>query len=409
MNNKIISIKKSFLNVCNKFKSSSIANRNESATQSPSAPVVAASNSKNKLIKDNPIKSKNLYVNKYKSRRTLRKMNNNSNDTFFAKSIPAVATNSSGYGTSVESVLSVFVNLDNYFYDENFAKIKDQAQENVKSMKTDAVQYLLDYQVKYIDLLKTGLENYIRPLSALMESSLFFETFQNIEKIFAMSEFIRHSINDSMQLTMDIYTSTITVIHEFISVICSTYETYLKGYAQSETLINDVQFNEYFQTLNNNDFLNEFDLAEFIDLPIKNLTKIYCAFMSLLEMTPSSQLHDYERICSVCRQIKSLIGPSSDMSLGSELNAVQIDMQSDYIDMDSILNENSIKKNQFLTSKDLRYNYESSMSDKSSIQMAKKVYKKRSSKKSNRSSVSSKRLSLPKDYTDKDGNKYYFI
>lgn len=34
------------------------------------------------------------------------------------------ASSSSGYGTtSVKSALSIFVNLDNYFYDENFAKV----------------------------------------------------------------------------------------------------------------------------------------------------------------------------------------------------------------------------------------------------------------------------------------------
>ena len=34
------------------------------------------------------------------------------------------ASASSGYGTtSVKSALSIFVNLDNYFYDENFAKV----------------------------------------------------------------------------------------------------------------------------------------------------------------------------------------------------------------------------------------------------------------------------------------------
>ena len=34
------------------------------------------------------------------------------------------ASSSSGYGTtSVKSTLSIFVNLDNYFYDENFAKV----------------------------------------------------------------------------------------------------------------------------------------------------------------------------------------------------------------------------------------------------------------------------------------------
>jgi hypothetical protein len=51
-----------------------------------------------------------------------RSLNNLQNvDGLFTK--PNIASSSSGYGASINSALSVFVNLDNYYFDENFAKV----------------------------------------------------------------------------------------------------------------------------------------------------------------------------------------------------------------------------------------------------------------------------------------------
>jgi hypothetical protein len=70
-----------------------------------------------------------------------------------------------------------------------------------------------------------------------------------------------------MLLTADIYASTLTVIHEYIQVIVNTYDFYLKGYAQSSFSITDKEFIDLLRLLSKSNFMNGFDLSEFIDLP----------------------------------------------------------------------------------------------------------------------------------------------
>jgi hypothetical protein len=138
---------------------------------------------------------------------------------------------SSGYGTTstttsvdgpqavlpAANTLSVFVNLDNYFYDENFSKFTSRAQESALEQKRQVVQCLLDYQTEFHAKMRCEIENTVRPLSVLINEQVYFEIFQNIEKICSITAFIKKTIDDSMLLTMDIYKSTLTVIHEYVS------------------------------------------------------------------------------------------------------------------------------------------------------------------------------------------------
>ena len=361
MNKKITLIKKRLVSACNKLINTQQAKSSD------------ATENKKQIKKNLPqklrlksVSASRKHNHTYSTMSTISSIRSTSRDVNQGK--PCVATSSSGYGTSVKSAMSVFINLDNYFFDENFSNIKMKAQENAKVMKSNIVQCLLDYQIEYLEILKYGLENVIRPLSALMNSNLFGEIFQNIEKIYAMGVFIKNSINDSYYLTQDLFTSTLAVISEYIAIIVDTYEIYLKGYAKSESAINDVEFNELMCGLNDTDLLRDFDLEQFIDLPIKNVTKLYCAFMSLQDITSMSEQHDYERISVICNQIKTLIGPSSDVSLSSDV----------------IESENELCKQIF-----------SSGSEQSV--------------RSKQSKTSGKSVVLPKDFVDETGKKYYFV
>lgn len=284
---------------------------------------------------------------------------------------------SSGYGTSIKSTQSVFMNLDNYFYDENFSK-SNKSTENTKQVKLDAIQHLLDYQIEFLQIIKSGLENHIRPLSAVMSPKLYFEIFQNIEKIYTTTEFVRNSINESMLLTCDLFTSTITVISEYINTIVSTYEFYLKGYAQSASSISDREFTDLLKVLNKSNFMSGFNLVEFIDLPIKNIAKIYCTFMSLLEMTPNGEEHEFERLNKICQQIKLLIEPSINESFETE----STDLKEELLNFNSILENNLFKKK------------------------SKSTKQRRNRHRVVKTNYSSP---IPNDFTDLDGKKYYFV
>lgn len=358
----MISIKKRLLNVCNRLISP--IKSNEPTTNSCKKQLKLKRHSR----KSSTLLSKSISSCSIDSRSKSRKPKSSS---------------SSGYGTSIKSTQSVFMNLDNYFYDENFAKLKDKASENTKQIKLDVIQHLLDYQIEYVNILKLGLERHIRPLSALMSGKLYFEIFQNIEKIFTTTEFIRNSINESLLVTMDLYASTLTVIHEYIQVIANIYDFYLKGYAQAAFSITDKEFSDLLQVLNKTSLMSEFNLSEFIDLPIKNIAKIYCTFMSLLEMTPSSEEHDFERLTQICQLIKQLIEPSLNSSLCDSF-----DLRDDMSNLNSILENNLFKKKTQHVKSQLR-----------TTKQRKHVHHR------------SSRIQSPSllDYTDLDGNKYYFV
>ena len=265
-------------------------------------------------------------------------------------------------------------------------------------MKLNIINCLLEYQIDYLSILKSGLENQVRPMSALIDSKLFFETFLNIEKIYTITEFIRTAINDSLLLTNDIYTSVVTITNEYVSLLVNTYEFYLKGYAQSLVSTEKREFVEALSLVN-----QDFDLIQFIDLPIKNITKIYCAFMSLLEITPVSESDDHERLNSICDKLKSLIGPSSDESISTNVFE-----SSNFLEID---NTNSKTP---LTPKDLKYNCAkscaSSTSTNSSVQT--NCIKKQKTLDTNYLKIQKKKSIpnvLPTDFTDFNGNKYYFL
>ena len=279
-------------------------------------------------------------------------------------------------------------------------------------MKINIINCLLEYQIEYLSILKSGLENQIRPMSALIDSKLFFETFLNIEKIYTITEFIRNAINDSMLLTNDIYQSVVTVTNEYITLLVNTYEFYLKGYAQSLVSTEKKEFVEALSLVN-----QDFDLIQFIDLPIKNITKIYCAFMSLLEITPVSESDDHERLNVICNKLKQLIGPSSDESLSTNIfnmtsanfNRSSTFESSKFLEID---NTNSKNSDIALTPNNLKYNcaksYTSVSSSSSTTMRLKKQklsgrhYMKLQKKKSTQNI-------LPTDFTDFNGNKYYFL
>ncbi len=284
MNTKIVSIKKRFVSICNKLTKSSVPKSCDIKASTP--------------------------VQKLRLKSVIR--NHDSTSSSVISSIKSVAlTTSSGYGTSV--------NLDNYLYDDHFSSIKTKAQENVAIMKANIVQSLLNYQDEFICRLKHGLES-IRPLSVLMDTQLFYDIFQNIEKIHAISVFVQKAITDAIYLNQNIFASTVSVYSDYLKMLVSTFETYLNGYARAEACLNNPEFTEIYAELSELEFLRGFDLLEFIDMPIKNVTKIFCTFMSLHEIMSVVDQGDYEVITSICNQLKMLVGTNCSDSL-EEINS----------------------------------------------------------------------------------------
>lgn len=346
MNIKIKSIKKSFVNVCNKFGLNQATNKQET-------------------------KEYKLKLRTSKTNSTTTSMESNS--IHLEKKTSSFSSASSGYGSSVESAvtgaggLSVFVNLDNYFYNENLNK----EQKLNLTKKQNIMQSLMQYEFKFLNKLKTHLEMYIRPLSALIDSQKYLQLFQNIEKIFTMTEFIRNTINESIKITNDLYTSSVCVLNEYISLIVDTYQVYLNGYAQAVECLQSLKNTK--QNLN--------IIQQFIDLPIKNITKLYCTFMALLEMTPIVEADDYDKLSTVCTQLKSLIVPNEN-----SLN-------------ETTFSSSTQEYSKIITVQDLKYDYK-----RNSV----KKLKSKTSRKHKSFKIQSINA-LPSDFTDYDGNKHYFL
>ena len=92
------------------------------------------------------------------------------------------------------------------------------SKRSEKATKLNLIKYLLDYEIIYVDSIENGLENYIRPLMAVINSKLYFQIFQNIEKIHSMSKFIQNKIMETLQLNGDFVEATIDVIYEYVCI-----------------------------------------------------------------------------------------------------------------------------------------------------------------------------------------------
>lgn len=202
----------------------------------------------------------------------------------------------------------------------------------------------------------------------------------------------------------------------------------MKGYAQSISLLENDKFVDLIMSMNDSIASNEFSIVKFVESPVQNLTKIYCAFMSLLEMTPITESHDYERINAICYSIKQLVGPSSNASLVctdyyNELNqAKSIKSQQRTLSLESIVSDElslSGEPKKFVTStvtreankKQIRQRKSSKMSSSSSGHSSSSYSIKKLNRKLHRHQQNkiSNKLNLPNDFVSQDGKKYYFI
>lgn len=183
---------------------------------------------------------------------------------------------------------------------------KNDIDESIdtQQLELNIINLILTHQDEYLNLLNYGLENYIRPLSALIDTQLYFDIFQNIEKIFSTSNYLRNSIIQSYQITNDIYESTVLVLQENIGIIKSIYETYLNGYEKSCACIKNAKIQEFISLLNQKTNCN-FDLATFISLPLSNLNQLIQSFDSLLEI---KVLNDdtNEFLANICENLNEL-------------------------------------------------------------------------------------------------------
>ncbi len=120
MNKKMNLIKKRLLNVCSKLIQSTPLIEQQEANKSESVPIKKIKRHSNNRVMNRKTSSIISKANSYSSALSVSSISR-SESKCRVKSKKTSA--SSGYGTSIKSTMSVFMNLDNYFYDENFNKV----------------------------------------------------------------------------------------------------------------------------------------------------------------------------------------------------------------------------------------------------------------------------------------------
>jgi hypothetical protein len=98
---------------------------------------------------------------------------------------------------------------------DDVCAINDQA---IQIKRNKQIEHLLKYQADFVNKLNFGLDNFVRPMSIILNAKLYSKLFQNIEKIVAITEFLRNQIAESFKFTADIYTSTLSVLNEYVSI-----------------------------------------------------------------------------------------------------------------------------------------------------------------------------------------------
>jgi hypothetical protein len=150
---------------------------------------------------------------KRKTGKIIEPKNEKQHDYYSIKSIKCNES-SSGYASGgSEEIYEQNNNNNNELIDVDAHLLKTN-----NKTKLDLIKYLLDHEIIYINSIQNGLENFIRPLMAVIDNKLYFQIFQNIEKINSMSKFIQSKIIESYNINGDFVESTIDVIYEYVSI-----------------------------------------------------------------------------------------------------------------------------------------------------------------------------------------------
>jgi hypothetical protein len=174
---------------------------------------------------------------------------------------------------------------------------------------TETIDQFLQHQTEYIGSLGVYIEHYIRPLSFLIDTNTFLSIFQNIEKIYRMSECLKRSVQSAHESTGDLQLSFLNVVHDNLQMILNTYELYLNGYRQATSLANKWSSLLHrkvrgLQQQHSSSSQLAFDLKKILELPVLHLAKIYVTFKHLSESMPS---RDSARTSFVFNQLKEKI------------------------------------------------------------------------------------------------------
>jgi hypothetical protein len=247
------------------------------------------------------------------------------------------------------------------------------------------IKHLLDYQFEVVTKLTYGLENFVRPMTVIINGKLYHKLVQNMEKIVAITEFVRNQIVDSIKLTTDVYTSTLSVLNEYVSfspvepkfkptgfyfrnssffqvkIVRDSYEIFLAGYQQSRRCARNPQirkciqvsvcffsrsFEFYFLKIIfsktfNLKYKTNFDLDEFLRLPIQNIRRTYKVLDVLFTASNDNNeclinLHEnYKQMKTKLAVVSSSASSTASIVWSSPVTAVNSNpLDYDYVDVD---------------------------------------------------------------------------
>lgn len=144
---------------------------------------------------------------------------------------------SSGYGTSLSS--------ENIYMDDKLFRLASN---------------LFSSQIKFKNYLKQDLEQYVRPMAALLSEQDFLIIFQNIEKICSISEYMLNMVDEN-----EFYETMVGAVWECVGLLSDAYTTYINGFDKSMQLLEHMSL----------DLSQCFDIRKFLTTPIRNCKKLY--------------------------------------------------------------------------------------------------------------------------------------
>ena len=217
-----------------------------------------------------------------------------------AKHHSTTTTTTASNGSSSRYSSSINFNLENYLYDENFARIRSSALAANRASKRVIVRRFVATQSEFLDELRGQLEANVRPLGSLIDAELYLALFQNIDKVHQVGEFLKNSLLSEHEHDQDededVYNSIINNIYDHVNILASSYQTYMSGYANAKRLAAQCSIEL------------THDLQHVIDLPVLNLYTVLSAFASLLDLTTAAhEQHEHERLRVICTHLRSVL------------------------------------------------------------------------------------------------------
>lgn len=209
--------------------------------------------------------------------------------------------------------------------------------------RTNLIAKLIDLEINFVNYLNNGVSTFSRPLRGFfLRQQDYFALFQNIEKILVITENFLQSMEKWSPY--ELYYHIGQFYNNKIKLLNDALRFYVNGYSNSKLLLNDLKLNsKKFRCFLNETETNNFNLNNFLDLPIAHFNQLFELLIQISSLT-SKDSQEYLNLQQTIDYLKDIFDDVELINEDSLLTSMQTTKYSDYDDLSSTNTNSTISE-----------------------------------------------------------------